>query len=301
MNEFPGGVWPAMFSPLTEDDRPNLPMIDKLIDHYLAEQLDGVYILGSTGQGPALTLDMRRSITEHTVKAVAGRMPVIVQVGTGSTIDSIHLAKHAADVGADGISSVPPIYFPASPEVELEHYRQIASATNLPFLPYYIYFGEPPMPIVDYIKRVLEIPNICGIKMTTRDMFTIGLAHNASEGKLRLYSGADELICHATLSGAHGAIGTWYTLWGAACRKMRQASIDGQFEATRHFVQVFQHVVNHVLSSNRFYRFVRKATQLQHDIDIGPGRAPMCSAGQDWDESEVRRLVDEVNAAAGLK
>lgn len=302
MTELPGGVWPAMFSPLTEDGEPNLTMIDKLIELYLHQQLDGVYVLGGTGQGPAMTMAMRKTITAHTVKAAHGRLPVIVHVGTVATADAVELAKHAADAGVDGVSSVPPFYFPSSAEVELEHYRQIAAATSLPFFPYFnpAVPGGASVAIDRHVHELTKIPNIYGMKLTTRDMYMFGVAHVASEGKLKIYSGADELICHATLSGSHGAIGTSYSLFGAACRKMRCACMEGRFETARSFMLTFQEVINKVLSSDNHYQFFRQGLQLRHGIDIGPGRAPYCAVGRKWDESEVMRLCDTIDVAAGL-
>ena len=300
MSNLPGGIWPAMFSPLTEDSRPNIRAIDKLVNVFVEQRLEGVYILGSTGQGPAMPMELRKQIAHHTIKAASGRLPVMVHVGAVATEDSVELAKHAADVGADAISAVPPIYYKVSADVELEHYRQIAAATELPFLPYYItgVFGPTAMPVAKYIDALAQIPNMAGMKLTTQDMYSFGLACNAAAGRMKLYSGIDQLVCHAMLSGAHGAIGTTYNLWGAHARKIQAACVAGQFERSRRFMLTFQRVIDDLISAGSISFFLRRALQLRHDLDIGAGRAPHSRFGKPIDDDQVRRICDEVDAAA---
>ena len=302
MSTLPGGVWPAMFTPLTENGAVHTAMVEKMVELFLREKLDGVYVLGTTGQGPAMTMEVRKTLTEQTIRLAARRLPVMVHVGAVATEDSIELARHAADAGADAVSAVPPIYFPSTPEVEFEHYRHIASATDLPFLPYCneIVAGSLSLPVPQYVERLLELPHIVGVKLTTRDMFTFGLVRSESNGRLKLYSGCDELICQGALSGSHGAIGTTYNIFGAAAGKMRRACTEGRFEAARDFMLVYQRFVSAAITSGRFYKFLRQSMQLRHGIDIGPGRAPLCFVGDDWDEDEVRRMCDEVDEAAGV-
>ena len=91
-----GGVWPAVFSALNDDGEPNLEAMDQLVELFNEQQLDGLYLLGSTGQGPALSVASRKKIAERVVKTNAGRLPVIVHVGAVSTDDAIALARHAA-------------------------------------------------------------------------------------------------------------------------------------------------------------------------------------------------------------
>src|SRR5262245_33889055 len=104
-----GGVWPAMLTPLTEDGKPAFPVMEQLVDLFARQGLGGIYLTGSTGQWPLLTLDERRAIMSCVVKAAAGRLPVMVHVGAVATADAVALARHAAEIGAAAVSSVAPI------------------------------------------------------------------------------------------------------------------------------------------------------------------------------------------------
>ncbi len=290
-----------MLSPMTDDLQPNLDAVDKLVELFVGQGLDGIYVLGSTGQGPALQLDTRKAIAARAVAAAGGRVPVVVHVGSVATADCVELAQHAAEAGAAGVSSVAPIYYTGGVDVELEHYRQVAAATDLPFMAYIneAMTGRGPLPIREHVKRLVDIPNAAAVKYTTFDMNTLGLAHAYAGPALRFYSGMDQLFCHAVLSGAHGAVGTFYNVFGLACHKMRAACTAGRVEAARSFMLAFQRMCDEVLAKGVFW-FLRQAMQLRYDIDVGPARALMFNMGEPWDEQQVRAVCDAVDEAAGL-
>ena len=80
----------------------------------LGNNISGLYVCGSTGEGMSLSTSDRKAIAEASVEAAAGRVPVIVQVGHNSLAEARHLAEHAAEIGADMISATCPSYFKAS-------------------------------------------------------------------------------------------------------------------------------------------------------------------------------------------
>ena len=302
MKELTGGIWPAMFTPLTEDRQPNPAMIEKLLESLLAEGSDGIYLLGATGQGMALQHEQRKQVTEQVARLIDGRAPVIVHVGCIATEDAIDLAQHAADCGVDGVSAVPPIYFPSSADAEMEHYRRIASATALPFLPYVntMATGEPPLPVAEYVERLLDLPNIAGVKLTTQNLYTLGLVVHYSEGKIRIYSGSDEVVHAAAISGAHGVIGTGYNYWCKAVRQAWNAVLQGDVAFAHRFASAFQRNIDAILRSGSFYRFCRVAVKLRYDVDIGPGRVPHSAVGKSWSTEQVSEILADVDNAAGV-
>ena len=66
------------------------------------------------------------------------------------------------------------------------------------------------------------------MKITDHDLYPFGLIHAYAGDRLRLFSGADEVMCHAVPRGAVGAIGTFYNLWGPACACARDATVAGR-------------------------------------------------------------------------
>ncbi len=297
----PGGVWPALFTPLTQDGKLSEPMLERTVEMAVRTGFPGVYLLGATGQGPALSVELRKQVTQRTIKLTAGRLPVMAHVGAISTDDAVELAKHAADCGAMAVSAIPPVYFATWTDVEFSHYTRIASATKLPFLPYFNEFaGAMSLPVKQYVKRLLEVPNVAGIKLTSPNMLTTSLVVAHSEGRLVVYSGCDEVCCQGALSGAQGAIGTTYNFFGPAMIKMRQACVDGQFDHARRFMLTYARVITEVVAGGQNYPFFREAMMIRHGIDIGPGRAPYCAVGKPFEPGKVKAMLEEVDAAAEL-
>lgn len=297
------GVWPAMLTPYDEQGRPNLAAVDQLVETFIGEKLGGIYLLGSTGQGVMLSAEERRAVAERTVRAARGRIPVMVHVGAVTTEEAVALAKHAAEIKADAVSSVGPIYFRCGTDAVFEHYSRIGAAAKLPFYVYHLsYVNTLSLRGAQYVERLLTIPNIAGMKYTELDLYQLGLIRAHAGDRLTLFSGADELICQAVLSGADGAIGTFYNVYGASCRDARAACLAGKIDECRRFMLVFQAVIDEVLASGSTWSFLRAAVRLQHKIDVGAARPPLGLGEKPWDDDKVKQLLRRVeDAAAGCR
>jgi N-acetylneuraminate lyase len=233
------------------------------------------------------------------VEAAAGRIPVMVHVGATTTADAEALARHAEEIGADAISSVAPIYFQYTADVVFEHYRRIGSASNLPLYVYHLSIVNTlNLDAKEYVDRLLEIPNIAGMKFTDKDLYQLGLLVAFAGDRLRIFSGADQLICHATVTGCCGAIGTFYNIWGPACKKARESFMAGDFELGQRFMRAFQLALAEIIQSSSFGSFMRSAMRLKYDIDIGDCRQPLGLAQHDWQDADVQRIIDLVDSAA---
>lgn len=299
MTEIFQGIWPAMFTPVDENGKPALGELEKLVHVLEKEQVDGLYILGSTGQGILFNEQQRKEIAEIVMSTVSGEIPVMIQVGSLTTMESVRLAEHAAGIGAQAVSSVGPIYFQGSADMVLEHYREIARATDLPFFPYQLGNNSIKGSLVDFISQLMDIPQVKGMKLTTSDLLTISNIHNFAGDRLRLFSGADELLCHSSLCGTVGAIGTTYNFWYKECAYVRNAFIRGDFELAKNFMLEFQRIIFELLPNG--WTFFRAAMQWKHQVDIGPAVRPVGNHNTTWDAREVERLMLELETAAKPK
>jgi N-acetylneuraminate lyase len=292
------GLWPAMFTPVLDSGEPAYEEIEKLVELFISQQMDGLYILGSTGQGLLFTESQRKKVTEVVCKTSAGRIPVIVHVGSLTTAESIRLAQHAEKCGVDGVSSVPPIYYTGNADTALEHYNKIAGSTSLPFFPYQLGDNSIPGDLHSFIDQLLKIPNITGMKLTTNQLLNISSIHSYIGDQLRLFSGSDELFCHATLCGTVGAIGSFYNIWGVACKHVMSEFVNGNYQLGKEFMLSFQKMIQLVLPN--VWTFLRKAMLLKYNIDIGQTKGPLGNAQKEWEDSQVREILEEIESMAGL-
>jgi len=282
------GVWPAMFTPVNKEGKVNVPELEKLIEMLIKEGVDGLYILGSTGQGFLFSETERNEITELVVQITNKRVGVIVQVGAISTEECVRLAKHAAWVGADAISSVGPIYYGPSGNMAFEHYLRIANATDLPFIPYQI--GHATNKVL--VERLMDIPNIVGMKLTTLNLLEISSIYRQTKGTWQLFSGADELICQAALCGTAGAIGSTYNVLPGVFKQVRERFLSGDVAMANEFMLTFQNLIEDVLPV--IWSFYRRAMMLKHNIDIGDPKPPLLPYALKWNDKEVMQMIQNL-------
>ncbi|MFA6277716.1 MAG: dihydrodipicolinate synthase family protein, partial [Pedobacter sp.] len=144
------GVYPALLTPFTENDTIDYPLFQKNLDAQLAAGVDGIIICGSLGEASTLTKEEKAEFLTYTVKAVNGKVPVIINVAEQITSVAIAMAQEAEHLGADGIMLLPPLKYKADDNEVVTYFKAIASAIQIPILIY----NNP----VDYgIKVSLEM------------------------------------------------------------------------------------------------------------------------------------------------
>lgn len=209
------GIVAATFAAYNEDGSLNLPIISKLVDKLVEDGVTGVYICGTNGEGPNMTIEERMAIAEAYVKAARKRILILVHVGHTSIAECKKLAAHAASIGADAFSSVAAFYFkPVSVQNLVDCMASIASAA--PNLPFY-YYHMPSltgvgMDMVEFLELgEKRIPNLAGIKYTASTLHEFQACLNYNNGKFEALSGYDEMLLSALAVGAVGTIGSTYT------------------------------------------------------------------------------------------
>jgi len=131
------GVLLPIITPFDEKIRVDEQMMRQLVDFHIKAGVQGLFVLGSTGQGPAMTTEERKQTAAVTLDQAKKRVPVIIHVGTADTGSAVELAEHAAVNGADGVAIVPPYYYSDHTEFEImAHYKAVHKAVPLPI---YIY------------------------------------------------------------------------------------------------------------------------------------------------------------------
>lgn len=285
------GVWPALFTPVASNGQHNSKELEKLIELQIKQEVDGFYLLGSTGQGFLFNEQERMRIAEESIAIINGRLPVMVHVGAVSTEESVRLAKHAAKSGADAISSVGPIYYNATVPMALEHYRKIATSTDRPFFPYQIGNFKA---TDEFIAKLTEIPNVEGMKLTTGNLLEISSIYHKGKKGWSLFSGADELLCHAALCGTSGAIGTSYNLIGNTCKEIRRSFLQGEVEVGASFMLSLQQIIEEILPV--IWTFFRRAMILRHGVDIGNPKPPLLAPELPFSDEQVMEMVNKLES-----
>lgn len=208
------GLVAATFTPMFADGSVNLSAIDPMIENLLAHNVKTVYLCGSTGEGPSLSIDERIKIVETFKKYSKDRLKIIVNVGHNCLDDAICLANHASKLNAYAISATVPTYYAISDvETLVEAMGKIASgAPKLPFYYYHIpHLTGADISMINFLELgAKHIPNLAGIKYTAANLHEYRSCVTYQNNKFDILYGKDEMLLGALANGAEGFIGSTY-------------------------------------------------------------------------------------------
>jgi 4-hydroxy-tetrahydrodipicolinate synthase len=203
------GIIPPMVTPLSGRDELDVEGLERLVEHILAGGVHGLFVLGSTGEAPSLGHRLQKELVERVSGLVAGRVPLLVGISDTSFTDSVTLAKHAAEQGADAVVLAPPYYFPADQPELVEYIGHLVPELPLPLflynMPSFTKLSFDP----DTVVRLAELPGIVGLKdssgsMTYFHRLQFLLAKERPD--FALFVGPEELLGETVLLGGSGGV-----------------------------------------------------------------------------------------------
>jgi 4-hydroxy-tetrahydrodipicolinate synthase len=205
-----GGLMPAMVTPFDERGEMDLAATEAVIERFIEAGVNGISPLGSTGEASHLTADERRRFAEEVTRIVAGRVPVVVGVGFSGTRETVELAKHAQEAGADAVLVVSPFYWKVGEEGLFRHFATVAEAVDIPVVVYNL----PMLTGIDLspslVARIAaECPNVVGLKDTVTEYHhTVAVLREIKPSRpdFSVLSGWEDLILPSLLAGADGSI-----------------------------------------------------------------------------------------------
>jgi N-acetylneuraminate lyase len=231
------GLVAATFTPMRADGSLWLEQVGPVVDRLVEDGLGGLYVCGSTGEGPSLSVQERQETAAAFVQAAAGRLPVVVQVGHTSLAEARRLAAHAAQIGADAISAVPPWYYqPDSVEVVVDCMAEIvAVAPGLPFYYYHIpKFTGVELDVLEFLRCAgPRLESLAGIKYTAPTVDEFQALIELDGGRYDILFGRDEMLLSGLGVGARGAIGTTYNFAAPLYRRLMDAFEQGRPDEAR--------------------------------------------------------------------
>jgi 4-hydroxy-tetrahydrodipicolinate synthase len=202
------GIIPPLVTPLSDRDTVDVAGLQRLIEHLIAGGVSGLFILGTTGEGPSLSYRLRRELIDHTCKLAAGRVPVLAGITDTSFTESVNLAHHAAEHGCHSVVLAAPYYFPAGQAELIEYLDDLVKELPLPMFLY----NMPGLTKVnfehDVIRAAMQWEKVIGLKDSSCDMiyFHKLLRLTQQRPDWSLLVGPEELTAEAVLLGAHGGV-----------------------------------------------------------------------------------------------
>jgi len=198
------GVFPAVTTKFTTDDQLDFAAFDLNLKAQLDAGVDGIILGGSLGEASTLLQEEKDALLVHTVNAVAGKVPVLMNVAEQSTRAAIEAAIRARDNGADGLMLLPPMRYTSDDRETVTFLRAVAQTTELPIILYnnpadYKIWISP-----DMFRQLEDLPTIQAVKESTRDISNVTRMKSAFGDRFAVLTGVDTLGMESLLMGADG-------------------------------------------------------------------------------------------------
>ncbi|MBD2844165.1 N-acetylneuraminate lyase [Paenibacillus sp. IB182496] len=241
------GLYTALVTPMNENGDIDYDSLQALIEHQLRSGVSGFYVGGSTGEAFMLSMTERKKLLEAAVGAVAKRAKVIAHTGCISTRDSVDLAVHAEQTGADAVSAVVPFYYKAGIQELQQHYETIMSAVAVPMLIYHFPGATGVSLTVDFYESMSRHPQCLGVKFTSMNLFEMQQIRDKCGERFLILSGHDEVYAASVLMGSEGAIGSTFNMMPSLYRDMFSLAATGQWSKLPALQAQANEVIAHML------------------------------------------------------
>jgi 4-hydroxy-tetrahydrodipicolinate synthase len=203
------GVIPPMVTPLASGDSLDVEGTDRLIEHLIDGGVHGIFILGTTGEAPSLSYPLRRQLIDRACKRVAGRVPVLVGVTDSSAVESVRLARFAAEAGAQALVLAPSFYFPQDQDDLLAYTRAIVGELPLPVFLYNMPTHTKVEISPETLQRLLDVERIVGLKDSAPGATCFHAVRQfvaRQRPDFSLLIGSEQLMNECIPLGAHGGV-----------------------------------------------------------------------------------------------
>lgn len=196
-----------MVTPLLENKELDLVGLKNLLEHLINGGVHGIFILGTTGEGPSLSYAVRKQLVSETCRIVNKKVPVLVGITDTSFDGTLEIANHAKKVGADALVVAPPYYFPIAQEEMGDYLESLVPMLPLPFMLYNMPSCTKLHLSIDVVRRAKELGAI-GIKDSSGDLSYLYMLIEEfkSDPSFSIIAGTELFLPETIMYGGHGSV-----------------------------------------------------------------------------------------------
>ena len=198
------GVFPAVTTKFTDDDKLDIPAFLKNIEAQLAAGVNGIILGGSLGESSTLTDDEKTMLVQETVSFVNKKVPVILNIAEQSTANAIQFANTAAKNGVNGLMILPPLGYKADYRETTTYFKAFAESTDLPIMIYNNPVDYRILVTLDIFEELAVLKNIQAVKESTRDVSNVTKMISRFGDRYKILTGVDTLALESLILGADG-------------------------------------------------------------------------------------------------
>ena len=225
-----GAVVPLV-TPVTAGGEVDEAALDKLVDFQLAGGVEGIFVLGTTGEGPSVARASRLRIVERTVAAVRNRALVYAGIGDACFADSVLAAKEYFRAKVDAVVAQPPVYFPLRPFELLGYFRSLLEAVEGPLILYNIPATTRVSIPLEVLEQLVGHPRLAGFKDSENDEKRLeDLIHRFGDTTaFSIFIGVGSFMGKGLKLGAPGIVPSVGNLVPDVCHQLCASSARGDW------------------------------------------------------------------------
>lgn len=218
------GIYTPLVTPF-DGDLIDYGAFRKLIEFQISSGIDGLIVLGTTGESATISAAERDELIAFSVEAVGKRVPLFVGSGCNCTEIAKRYSERAQALGADGILVVTPYYNKCTQAGLVRHYSEICSVTDLPLVPYNVPQRTGMTILPDTAIEISRLKNFIAFKDADNDFKH--LSKFAALFGERLMCGNDFFNSQALGEGAGGCISAVANLIPRQMKEIYNAAAEG--------------------------------------------------------------------------
>jgi dihydrodipicolinate synthase/N-acetylneuraminate lyase len=288
------GVMQSPVTPLREDFSPDLPTFERLLDFHVRSGSPAISWPHHKGESLNLTIPERKRFAEAAVKVVAERVPVTIHVSALAVEDTMELARHAQEIGADGILAITPYFWNPSLEAIHDYFVRLCTSIDLPVISYNSPSYLAGVEITgDLMSRLIErLPNFVGVKeasFNSEKFIELSRVALALRPTFAMLTGVEYLLPSVPLGGV-GSYSAAGSICPNLCNRLFDACVAGDWPRAREL----QYTLSRLwLLFRDQYPSSLKGGMVIMGRPVGPTRAPLPTATRER-QDHIRAQLEEL-------
>ncbi len=198
------GVFPALTTKFTSDDKLDFPLFEKNLSAQLDAGVEGVILGGTLGEASVLSNEEKFDLVKFTVDKVADKVPVVMNIAEGSTREALKLAAEAEKCGAKGLMMLPPMRYKSDHRETVAYFKAVTESSSLPIMIYNNPIDYKIEVTLDMFAELADNKNIQAVKESTRDVSNVTRMINRFGDRFKILCGVDTIAMEELMLGADG-------------------------------------------------------------------------------------------------
>ena len=271
------GIIPAFYACYEDDGEISPERVETLTKHLIEKGVKGVYVGGSSGECIYQSIEERKIVLEHVMKAAEGKLTVIAHVACNNTSDSKKLAAHAQALGVDAIAAIPPIYFHLPEYAIAEYWNDISSAApDTDFVIYNIPQLAGVALTMPLFREMKKNPRVAAVKNSSMPVQDIQMFKMEGGKGFVVFNGPDEQLVSGLAMGADGGIGGTYGVMPELYLRIKELTDVGKIEEAREIQYAADEIIYGMCSCHgNMYAVIKEILRIRENLNIGGVRKPL--------------------------